>query len=107
MRTVKSAAVTIVVLAILAGCGPMPETTPTATAVPPTIEPGEDIATPPSGTPAVGPVTFGDLADRVGAAWQSVQSYRVTFTGTALSNSAGAGTPVARTVATPGATPVA
>ncbi len=107
MRIVKSAAISIVVLAILAGCGPMPEATPTAPAVTPTIDPGEDIATPASGTPAVGPLTFGGLADRVGAAWQGVQSYRVTFTGTALSSPADAGTPVARTVATPGATPVA
>jgi hypothetical protein len=107
MRNVKSATITIVILAILAGCGPMPEATPTAPAVPPTVEPGGQDATPPSSTPAAGPLTFGNLADRVGAAWQGVQSYRVSFTGTALSNSAGAGTPVARTVATPGATPVA
>ncbi len=92
--------------ALLAGCGAMPETAPTTTTTAPaTASPVAVAATP--GTPAVAGVTFGDIADRVSAAWPSVRSYRVTFTGTALASLTGTGTPVSGTSATPGATPTA
>ena len=105
MNLLKSAAFTLVVLAVLAGCGPMPETASTATPVPTTTAPAVVQATP--GTPEGEALTFGDLADRVSAAWPGVQSYRITFFGAAPSSPTGNGTPVARDLATPGATPVA
>jgi hypothetical protein len=123
MWKLKSAATALVALGVLIGCGPMPETTPTSTTTSATMAPGggaatvapgeataiasSSAATAVSGTPETGSLTFGDLADRVGAAWPGVRSYRVTFTGSALSGPTGAGTPVARPAATPGATPMA
>jgi hypothetical protein len=90
--------------AVLAGCGPMPETTPTAQPeTPPSVV--ESPAAP--GTPAAAELTLGDLAERVNAAWPTLRSYRITFTGSTLAMSTGLGTPVARPLATPGATPVA
>lgn len=103
----KSAATGLLALGILAGCGSMPEAAPTATTAPPTAGPGADEAVSTPATPNEGSLTFGDLAERVGAAWPAVESYRVTFTGTALSGLPGSSTPVARPAATPGATPVA
>lgn len=90
-------------LAILAGCGQMPES------VPPTSSPasptgGQAAST--SGTPASSALTLGDLAARVNTAWSGVTSYRAIFTADALAARA-VGTPVAPPVATPGATPVA
>ena len=103
-RRLSSAITIVVLLAVLAGCGPMPEATPTTT--PETAPSGEErVATP--GTPASAELTLGDLAERVEAAWPSVRSYRITFTGSTSAMSAGPGTPVARPLATPGATPVA
>ena len=98
----KSAATAFVTLGVLAACGPMPDATPTTTTAPATAEADVDEAVSTPASPDLGSLTFGDLADRVEAAWPEVESYRVTFTGTALS-----GTPVARAAATPGATPVA
>ncbi len=103
----KSAATGLLALGILAGCGSMPEAAPTATTAPPTAGPGADEAVSTPATPNEGSLTFGDLAERVGAAWPAVESYRVTFTGTALSGLPSSSTPVARPAATPGATPVA
>ena len=95
--------VVVVLLAVLAGCGPMPEATPTTTPqTAPSVE--ERVATP--GTPASAELTLGELAGRVDAAWPAVQSYRITFTGSTSAMSTGLGTPVARPMATPGATPV-
>jgi hypothetical protein len=88
----------------MAACGPMPEATPPTATAPATTAPRADVATP--GTPEASSLTFGDLADRINAAWPSVQSYRVTFTGTAPSGFAGSGTPVSGLLATPGATPI-
>lgn len=111
MRTMRAASVSIALLALLAGCGPMPEATPTSTPAPATSTPGGDAATPDTsgtlGTPESPNQTFGDLADRVSAAWPDIDSYRVTFTGSALASSSGTGTPAARPMATPGATPMA
>ncbi len=100
----RSAAIAVVVLTVLAGCGPMPETAPTAPPVttPPTLD---TTATP--ATPASAELTLGDLAQRVGAAWSGVDSYRITFTASTVMTSAALGTPVARPLATPGATPFA
>jgi len=111
-RSLPSAISIVVLLAVLVGCGPMPEATPTTT--PESAPSGEErVATP--GTPASAELTLGELADRVDAAWPAVRSYRITFTGSTSAMSTGLGTPVARplatpgamTVATPGATPVA
>jgi len=94
----------VVLSAVLAGCGPMPATTPTA--MPETTRPVEEnVATP--GTPASAELTLGELAERVNAAWPGVRSYRITFTGSTLPMSLGLGTPVARPLATPAATPAA
>src|SRR3954452_3166275 len=100
----RSFAITIVVLlAVLAGCGPMPEATPTITSE--TAPSGEErVATP--GTPTSAELTLGELADRVDAAWPTLRSYRITFTGATSGMPTGLGTPVARPLATPGATPV-
>jgi hypothetical protein len=96
--------VVVVLLAVLAGCGPMPEATPTTT--PETAPPVEEsVATP--GTPASAELTLGELAERVDAAWSAVHSYRITFTGSTSAMPTGPGTPVARPLATPGAMPVA
>src|SRR5215212_6801588 len=103
-RGVSPIIVAVVLLAVLAGCGPMPEATPTTT--PETAPSGEErVATP--GTPASAELTLGELAERVSAAWPAVRSYRITFTGSTSAMSTGLGTPVARPLATPGATPVA
>src|SRR5215207_3641694 len=103
-RGVPPIIVAVVLLAVLAGCGPMPEATPTTT--PETAPSGEErVATP--GTPASAELTLGELAERVGAAWPAVRSYRITFTGSMSTMSTGLGTPVARPLAPPGATPVA
>jgi hypothetical protein len=107
MWLLKFITIALVALGVLVGCGPMPESTPTATSAPATAAPSGDAATAVPGTPETGALTFGDLADRVAAAWPAVQSYRVTFTAAAPSAPTGAGTPVARAAATPGATPVA
>jgi hypothetical protein len=82
----------------------MPEPAPT-TAPEMTPPAEESIATP--GTPASAQLTLGELAERVNAAWPTVGSYRITFTGSTLSLPTGLGTPVARPLATPVATPVA
>ena len=104
MQRVSSAATVIVLLAVLAGCGPMPGTTPTTT--PETTPPIETGAATP-GTAAATELTLGELAERVDAAWPTVRSYRITFTGSTSAMPAGLGTPVARPLATPGATPQA
>jgi hypothetical protein len=104
MRGVSPVIVAVVLLPILAGCGPMPEATPTTT--PETVPSGEErVATP--GTPATVELTLGELAERVDAAWPAVRSYRITFTGSTSAMATGLGTPVARPLATPGATPLA
>jgi hypothetical protein len=104
MRGVSPVIVAVVLLPILAGCGPMPEATPTTT--PETAPPSEErVATP--GTPATAELTLGELAERVDAAWPAVRSYRITFTGSTSAMATGLGTPVARPLATPGATPLA
>jgi hypothetical protein len=103
MRGVPLVIVVVVLLAVLAGCGPMPDATPTTTPeTAPSIE--ESVATP--GTPASVELTLGELAERVDAAWPTVRSYRITFTGSTSTTSTGPGTPVTRPQATPGATPV-
>lgn len=104
MRNVKLVSVALAALTTMAACGAMPESTPPTATAPATTASGGDVATP--GTPEAPSLTFGDLADRVDAAWPSVQSYRVTFTGTAPGSSAGSGTPASGLLATPGATPV-
>jgi len=104
MRSVPSAITVVVLLAVLAGCGPMPETTPTiTTGITPPVE--ERAATP--GTPASAELTLGDLAERVDVAWPTVRSYRITFTGSTSAMPTGLGTPIARPLATPGASPEA
>jgi hypothetical protein len=104
MRGVSPVIVAVVLLPILAGCGPMPEATPTTT--PETAPPSEErVAT--RGTPATAELTLGELAERVDAAWPAVRSYRITFTGSTSGMATGLGTPVARPLATPGATPLA
>jgi hypothetical protein len=82
----------------------MPEATPPTG--PETPPPAEESATTPA-SPVSGELTLGDLAQRVNAAWPAVTSYRVTFTGATVPGPAAAGTPAARAVATPGATPLA
>jgi hypothetical protein len=104
MRGVSPVIVAVVLLPILAGCGPMPEATPTTT--PETAPPSEERAATP-GTPATVELTLGELAERVDAAWPAVRSYRITFTGSTSAMATGLGTPVARPLATPGATPLA
>ena len=103
-RAIWSAAAVVVLLAVLVGCGQMPETAPT---VPPdpTTSVVDTTATP--GTPASAELTLGQLAERVDTAWSTVRSYRITFTGSRVVIPTGLGTPVTRPLATPGATPVA
>jgi hypothetical protein len=94
----------VALFALLAGCGPMPESTPTT--APETTPPVEEsVATP--GTPASTELTLGELAERIDAAWPAVRSYRITFTGSTSAMSTGLATPVARPLATPGVTPLA
>ena len=103
-RSVPSAIAVVVLLALLAGCGPMPEPAPTTSPqITPPVE--ESVATPEAPAPAE--LTLGELAERVNAAWPTVRSYRITFTGSTVAMPAGLGTPVARPLATPAATPVA
>jgi hypothetical protein len=93
----------VALLVILTGCGQMPEpevTTVPSTATPPSGEAGTATAS----TPAA-ELTLGDLAQRVSAAWADVASYRVTFTGPIVLQTAA--TPAATPIATPGGTPVA
>jgi hypothetical protein len=104
MSKVNSAALAFTVLVVLAGCGSMPEDTPTPASTQ-TTAPEVDRATP--GTPEADELTFGDLADRLGAAWSGAQSYQVTFTGTAPSSPTENETPISVEFATPGATPLA
>ena len=102
-RSLRSVIAVVTLFALLAGCGPMPEPSPTpAPEITPPAE--ERVATP--GTPASTQLTLGELAERVNAAWPTVGSYRITFTGSTLSMPAGLGTPVARPLATPAATPM-
>ena len=104
MRGLPRVSVVVVLLVVLAGCGPMPEATPTTTPeTAPSVD--EPVATP--GTPASVELTLGELAERVDTAWPAVRSYRITFTGSTSAMSAGIGTPTARPMATPGATPMA
>jgi hypothetical protein len=103
VRNLNPVALALSAVMLIAGCGPMPESTPTAPTVPATPPVAPDDATP--GTPETASQTFGDLADRVAAAWPQVVSYRVTFTGTAPSSPVQAATPVSRSAATPAATP--
>jgi hypothetical protein len=103
-RSVPSIIAIVVLLAVLAGCGPMPETSPTSTLV--TTPPIKESAATP-GIPASTELTLGALAERVDAAWPTVRSYRITFTGSTSAMPTGLGTPVARPLATPGAMPVA
>ena len=107
MANLKLPAILLVTLGILTSCGLMPESTPIAPTAPATADPAEVAAVSTPASPIEGLLTFGDLADRVGAAWPEVESYRVAFVGTALSGPAGAGTPAARPAATPGANPIA
>ena len=72
---------------ILAGCGQMPAAEPTA---PPTSAPA--VATP-AASPVPAELTLGDLAARVNAAWPTVRSYRITFTGLAPAQAAAAHPP--------------
>lgn len=97
-------------LAFLAGCGPMPESTPTA--APPTAPAAPADATPddPASTPATAvadELTLGDLAMRVDAAWSEVTAFRITFTGATVSPPTTLGSPIARAGATPEGTPLA
>jgi hypothetical protein len=103
-RSVPSVIAVVILFAMLVGCGSMPETAPTT---PPETTPSieEPVATP--GTPASTELTLGELAERVNAAWPTVRSYRITFTGSTVSMPTGLGTPIARPMATPAATPIA
>lgn len=85
----------------LAGCGAMPEATPTT--VPPAAETPPAVVATPAAT-AAAKLTLGELASRVDAAWADVESYRVVSVGTAPPMPGA--TPVASAEATPGATPV-
>ncbi len=103
-RSMPSVIAVIALFAMLAGCGPMPEASPTPIPeTPPPVE--ESVATP--ATPAATELTLGELAEGVNAAWPGVRSYRITFTGSTLSIPTGPGTPIARPLATPAATPMA
>ena len=103
-RSMPSIIAAIILFAVLAGCGPMPEASPTPIPeTPPPVE--QSVATP--ATPASTDLTLGELAERVNAAWPTLRSYRITFTGSTLSMPTGLGTPIARPLATPAATPVA
>ena len=100
----RAVVVAFAALVVLAGCGPMPASTPTAA---PDTTPLTEETTATPGTPAPDELTLGDLAQRVVAAWPSVRSHRVTFTGSTTVMSAALGTPVAQPLSTPGATPIA
>ena len=94
----------VMLFALLTGCGPMPEASPTT---PPETTPlGEESVATPS-TPSPAQLTLGQLAERVNATWPTVRSYRITFTGSTLTRPTGLGTPAARPLASPAATPIA
>jgi hypothetical protein len=95
-----------ILLVTLSGCGQMPEPTP-APELAPATTPAEDAGTATAGTPAAEELTLGDLAARVNAAWKTIGSYRVTFTGPTVVQPTAAATPAATPIASPGATPVA
>lgn len=78
-RFVRSATLLLLPLAI-AGCGAMPEATPTS--VPSAVETKTSGVATPAAT-AAARLTLGDLANRVDAAWANVESYRVVRTGAA------------------------
>jgi hypothetical protein len=86
-------------LVALAGCGQVPTPTPSSVATPTSV-----LSVPASPSPQA--LKLGDLAARVNAAWTGVESYRITFTGPAVSP-APLASPVASPAATPAATPVA
>jgi hypothetical protein len=86
----------------LAGCGSMPEATPTP--APPAVEtPPADVATP--AATAAARLTLGELAARVEAVWADVESYRLVSVVTAPPSPVA--TPIADSAATPGGTPAA
>ena len=85
----------------LAGCGAMPEATPTP--APPAVETAPAGVASPAATPAA-KLTLGELASRVDAAWANVESYRAVSI--VAAPPIPAATPVASAAATPGATPV-
>lgn len=101
-RLTRTALMPILVLVILAGCGQTPEPSPPTT---PSTAPTAEAGTATPATPATGGLTLGELASRVQKAWADVTSYRLTSTTEAMAAPAPA-TPVASSVATPGATPV-
>jgi hypothetical protein len=91
---------TVLLPLVLAGCGAMPEATPTP--APPAVEtPPAEVATP--AATAAARLTLGELAGRVDAAWAEVESYRVV---SVVSAPVPGATPVASSVATPAATPI-
>ncbi len=100
-----------VVALVLGGCG---QTEPTAPDQPPpaTLAPADPAPSTPQqpgdgaavASPA-SPVTFGDLADRVDAAWADVRTYRAVFEAASPATPLRA-TPALTADATPGATPI-
>jgi hypothetical protein len=92
---------TVLLPLVLAGCGAMPEATPTP-ALPAVETPPSEVATP--APTAQARLTLGELASRVDAAWANVESYRVISAVTAPPTPGA--TPIAA-AATPGATPIA
>lgn len=107
-RTMRPAAMIVILAVVLAGCGPMPEPTPpppTAPSVP--TAPGEQAS--PAAT-AVAKPTLGSLAAEIAAAWPSVTSYRMVRTGSTMLAPTAAASPATGVVATPvassAATPV-
>lgn len=103
-RQMRAALLTSLAVVLLAGCGAMPES------VPPTA-PTTDEGTPATATPPGALLTFGNLATRINAAWQDVESYRITYTGGSipapLSPASPVASPIASPIASPAATPVA
>ncbi|MEZ4561208.1 MAG: hypothetical protein R2853_00515 [Thermomicrobiales bacterium] len=85
----------------LAGCGAMPEATPTP--APPAVETAPAGVATPAAT-AAAKLTLGELAGRVDAAWANVASYRVVSI--VAAPPVPAATPIGAARATPGATPV-
>jgi hypothetical protein len=107
MRGALMLALTVIALA---GCGQMPEPTPTAV---PATSPAGPPGTTPAATARAGALTLGELVARIDAAWPEVTSYQEVFTSQALAAPASPATPVASpratpvARATPAATPVA
>ncbi|MBA3415091.1 MAG: hypothetical protein H0U10_07710 [Chloroflexia bacterium] len=98
---------------VLGGCGqteptipdqPPPSATVTPTDLAPATPrpPGDGAA---AATPGASPVTFGDLADRVDAAWADVRTYRAVFEAASPATPPLA-TPALSVDATRGATPI-